>query len=138
MDNVRDLLNKSGYSDKAIDYYEKKLNVGKIENPDAYFMYTGPCGDTVEMFLKIESDIIKEAKFRAIGCAGSFVSGSALTEIIKGKTLDEAEGIDENDIISHLGKIPAPKIHCACLSKRTLQKAIRQYKEKSKKRGDEK
>ena len=129
MDEVRDLLKKSGYSDKAIEYYEKRLNVGEIEDPDAHFVYTGPCGDTMEVFLKINSNIIKEAKFRAIGCAGSFTSGSALTEMIKGKTLEKAEQIDENEIVTYLEGIPAPKIHCACLAKRTLQKAIEQYKE---------
>jgi len=128
MGEVRDLLRKSGYSDKAIKYYEKKLNVGEIENPDAYFVYTGPCGDTVEIFLKIESNTIKDAKFRAIGCAGSFASGSALTEMIKGKTLEEAEKIDEGDVLNHLEGIPAPKVHCTCLVKRTLQKAIKQYR----------
>jgi len=129
VEGVRDLLKKSGYSDRAIEYFERKLNVGKMENPDAHFTYTGPCGDTVEIFLKIESNIIVDAKFRAIGCAGSFVAGSALTEMIKGKTLEEAEKINEEDILKHLEGIPASKIHCACLVKRTLQKAIKQYRE---------
>ena len=132
MKEVRDLLKKSGYSDKAIDYYIKKVNVGEIENPSAHFSYTGPCGDTMEVYLKIEDGIIKDGKFRAIGCAGAFSSGSALMEMIKGKTLEEAEEIDEKDIIDHLEGIPAPKIHCACLSKRTLQKAIKRYKENAK------
>jgi nitrogen fixation NifU-like protein len=130
MSGARNLLEESGYSKKAIEYYETKLNVGEIKKPDSYFIYTGPCGDTMEMFLKIESNTITDAKFRAIGCAGSYVSASALTEMIKGKTIDEAMKIDEEDILSHLGKIPAPKIHCACLAKRTLQKAIKKYKEK--------
>jgi len=130
MGGVRTLLEKSGYSERAIEYYEKMLNVGEIKDPDAYFTYTGPCGDTMEMFLRIESNVIKDAKFRAIGCAGSYVSASALTKMIKGKTVDEAEKLDENDVLDHLGKIPAPKIHCACLAKRTLQRAIKQYKEK--------
>jgi len=128
MSEVRDLLKKSGYSDKAIEYYEKRVNVGDIKNPDAYFSYTGPCGDTMEIYLKIVSSVIIDAKFRAIGCAGSFVSGSALTEMIKGKTLEEAEEIDEGDILNHLEGIPAPKVHCACLTKRTLQKTIKRYK----------
>lgn len=132
MKEVRDLLKKSGYSDKAIEYYEKKVNVGEIENPDGHFVYTGPCGDTMEVYLKIEDGIIEDAKFRAIGCAGSFASGSALMQMIKGKTLEEAEKIDEKDILNHLEGIPAPKVHCACLSKRTLQKAIKQYKENAK------
>ena len=130
MSGVRTLLEKSGYSERAIEYYEKMLNVGEIKDPDAHFTYTGPCGDTMEMFLRIESNVIKDAKFRAIGCAGSYVSASALTKMIKGKTVDEAEKLDENDVLDHLGKIPAPKIHCACLAKRTLQRAIKQYKEK--------
>jgi len=130
MSQVRDLLKKSGYSDKAIEYYEKGVNVGGMENPDAYFSYTGPCGDTMEMYLKIESNAVKDAKFRAIGCAGSFASGSALTEMIKGATLEQAEKIDENAIVNYLGGLPPPKIHCACLTKRTLQKAINQYREK--------
>jgi len=129
MSGVRTLLEKSGYSEKAIEYYEKMLNVGEIKDPDAHFAYTGPCGDTMEMFLRIESHIITDAKFRAIGCAGSYASASALTEMIKGKTVEEAEKLDEQDILNHLGKIPAPKIHCACLAKRTLQEAIKQYKE---------
>ena len=132
MGGVRDLLKKSAYSDKAIEYYEKRVNVGDIKNPDAYFSYTGPCGDTMEVYLKIQGSMIKDAKFRAIGCAGSFVSGSALTEMVKGKTLEEAERVDEEDILHHLGGIPAPKVHCACLAKRTLQKAIKQYRDKDK------
>ena len=130
MSGVKTLLEKSGYSERAIEYYEKMLNVGEIKDPDAHFTYTGPCGDTMEMFLRIKSNIIADAKFRAIGCAGSYASASALTEMAKGKTVEEAEKLDEKDILNHLGKIPAPKIHCACLAKRTLQKAIKRYKKK--------
>ncbi len=130
MTGERDLLEKSGYSKKAIEYYETKLNVGKIQNPDAHFSYTGPCGDTMEIFLKIESNKITDAKFRAIGCAGSYVSASALTKMVKGKTVEEAKKLDEKDILNHLGKIPAPKIHCACLAKKTLQKALQEYENK--------
>ena len=126
MSEVVDLLKKSGYSNKAIEYYIKKVNVGEIKDPSVRFAYTGPCGDTMEVFLKIESNVIKDAKFRAIGCAGAFTSGSALMELIKGKTLEQAEKVEEEDIINHLGGIPKQKIHCACLAKRTLQKAIRQ------------
>ena len=132
MSEVVDLLKKSGYSNKAIEYYIKKVNVGEIKDPSVRFAYTGPCGDTMEVFLKIESNVIKDAKFRAIGCAGAFTSGSALMELIKGKTLEQAEKIEENDIINHLGGIPKQKIHCACLAKRTLQKAIGQYRKKTK------
>ena len=128
MSEVTDLLKKSGYSSRAIEYYVRKVNVGEIKDSSVRFAYTGPCGDTMEVFLKIESNVIKDAKFQAIGCAGAFVSGSALMELIKEKTLEQAEKIDEEDIINHLGSIPKQKIHCACLAKRTLQKAIKQYR----------
>lgn len=128
MEDVRKLLKQSGFSDKAIEYFEKKLNVGEIENPDAYYVYTGSCGDTVGIFLKISSNVIKDAKFMAIGCAGSFTCGSALCEMIKEKTLEEAKDIDERNIYNHLDGIPELKIDCATLVKTTLEKAIEQYR----------
>jgi len=128
MSEVRELLKKSGYSSRAIEYYIRKVNVGKIRDPSVRFAYTGPCGDTMEIFLKIESNVIKDAKFQAIGCAGAFASGSALMDLVKGKTLEQAEKIDEGDIMKHLGRIPKQKIHCACLAKRTFRKAIERYR----------
>jgi nitrogen fixation NifU-like protein len=110
MSEMQHLLKESGYSDKAIEYYQNKVNVGELSEPDAYAVYTGPCGDTMEIFLNVEDDVIKEAKFQAIGCAGAFSSGSALTEMIIGMTLEEAEKIDEEE----------------------MQKAIKDYKEKDK------
>ncbi|KAF5431870.1 nitrogen fixation protein NifU [Candidatus Methanophagaceae archaeon] len=130
MSELQDLLKESGYSDKAIEYYLNKVNVGELTEPDAHAIYTGPCGDTMEIFLNVKEGVIKEAKFQAIGCAGAFSSGSALTEMIIGMTLEEVEKIDEELIINYLGGIPRQKVHCTCLSKRTLQKAINNYKEK--------
>ncbi len=130
MSEMQDLLKESGYSEKAIEYYLNKVNVGEMSEPDAHAIYTGPCGDTMEIFLNVEDGVIKEAKFQAIGCAGAFSSGSALTEMIIGMTLEEAEEIEEDEIIEYLGGIPMQKVHCTCLSKRTLQKAIKDYKEK--------
>jgi len=128
MSEVRRLLEKSGYSSKAIEYYLKKVNVGRVENSSVHLAYTGPCDDTMEVYLKIESDVIKEAKFQAVGCAGAFSAGSALMEMVKEKRLEEAEKITEEDIIDFLGGIPKQKIHCACLAKRTLRNAIEKYR----------
>jgi len=72
MSEVRELLKKSGYSSEAIEYYLKKVNVGRIENPSVQSAYTGPCGDTMEVYLEIESDVIKDAKFQAIGLQEPF------------------------------------------------------------------
>jgi len=128
MSEVRELLQKAGYSSKAIEYYLNKVNVGRIENPSVQVAYTGPCGDTMEVCLRIESNVIKEAKFQAIGCAGAFSSASALMEMVNGKTLEEAEKITEENIIGFLEGIPKQKIHCACLAKRTLRRAIEKYR----------
>jgi nitrogen fixation NifU-like protein len=128
MDKIVELLKIPGYSSKAIEYYTKKINVGQIERPDVYSIYTGPCGDTMEIYLKIDSGLIKDAKFQATGCAGSFISGTALCNMIKGKTLDDAERLNEEDIIEHLEGLPQPEVHCACLAKKTLQKAINNKK----------
>jgi nitrogen fixation NifU-like protein len=122
-----ELLRKAGYSEKAIDYYIRKLNVGVIEGADATDSYTGLCGDSMRMYLKVEEDVIKDAKFQAIGCAGAFASGSALSEMVRGKTLKEAETITEWDVIKDLGELPGPKLHCARLAVDALRKSIESY-----------
>ncbi|KPJ56356.1 hypothetical protein AMJ49_05130 [Parcubacteria bacterium DG_74_2] len=127
MSKIVELLKKSGYSKKAIEYFVKKTNVGEIKDASVFFSFTGPCGDTIEIYLKIKHGIIKQAKFQATGCAGAFASGSALCEIIKGKTLDQAKNIKKQEIIKSLGGLPGLKIHCACLAKTTLNKAIEKY-----------
>ncbi|NQE46098.1 Iron-sulfur cluster assembly scaffold protein IscU 2 [ANME-1 cluster archaeon GoMg2] len=114
-EDIKHLLKISGYSNIAIEYFLEKVNVGEIDNPDAYFVHTGPCGDTM-------------AKFQAIGCAGAFSSGSALTEMIKGKTIEQAEKIEEGDVIDRLGGILGQKIHCTCLAKKTLKFALNEYR----------
>ena len=122
-----ELLRKAGYPEKAIDYYMMKLNVGVIEGAEAVDSFTGLCGDSMRIYLKVEDDVIKDAKFQAIGCAGAFASGSALTEMVKGKTLKEAEKITEHDILKDLEGLPGPKLHCARLSVDALRKSIESY-----------
>jgi NifU-like protein involved in Fe-S cluster formation len=104
------------------------VNLGFVKNPSVEVAYTGPCADTMEVYLKIGSNIIKEAKIQAIDCAGAISSRSALMEMVKEKTLQEAEKITEEDIINFLEGLPKPKTHCACLAKRTLQRAIGKYR----------
>ena len=127
MEKIIELLKKSGYSKKAIQYFIKKVNVGEIKNPSIFLSYTGPCGDTIEIQLIIKQGIIKKAKFQATGCAGAFTAGSALCEMIKEKQLAEALKIEIEEIIKHLEGLPKSKIHCACLVKRTLEKAIAKF-----------
>lgn len=127
-----ELLEISGYSEKAIEYYAKKVNVGVIENADAAVAYTGPCGDAIKVYLKVNKNgTIEDAKFQYLGCPGSASSGSALTNLVKGKTLEEAKKITEADILKELGGLPESKLHCPKLAVTTLLKTIAEYKEKS-------
>ncbi|MCK4421511.1 iron-sulfur cluster assembly scaffold protein [candidate division WOR-3 bacterium] len=87
----------------------------------------------MEFYLKIRLGIIVDAKFQTTGCTAARASGSALTKIIKGKTLKEAEEINPEVIIDHIGGLPPLKVHCACLAKTTLEKAIEQYRKMEKK-----
>jgi nitrogen fixation NifU-like protein len=121
------LLTKAGYSEKAIDYYIRKLNVGIIEGAEAADSHMGFCGDSMKVYMKVEEGVIRNAKFQAIGCAGAFASGSALTEMVRGKTLKEAEKITEQDVLTDLGELPGPKIHCARLAVDALRKTIESY-----------
>ncbi|MCK4661380.1 MAG: iron-sulfur cluster assembly scaffold protein [Bacteroidales bacterium] len=116
------------YSAKSIEYDEKRINIGKIENPSAYFKYSGPCGDTMEVYLNIKSNVITDVKFQTTGCTAARSSGSAVSIIVDGKILEDAEKITTEDIIDHLDGLPPPKKHCACLARTTLLKAIEKYK----------
>ena len=125
-----ELLKESGFSDKAIDYYTRKVNVGILSNPSISFSYTGHCGDTMIIYLQIDSNIIIDAKFGVIGCAGAFSAGSALIEIIKGKNILTAKNITEEDIIEHLGGVPSTKIDCVYLARKAFEQTLELFKEK--------
>jgi NifU-like protein involved in Fe-S cluster formation len=126
-----ELLKEAGYSEKVIDIYRNKVNVGVIRNPDVDLTYTGPCGDTMKLCLKINEDgVVEDAKFQYLGCPGAASSGSAITTIVKGKTLEEARRITEHDIIQELGGLPESKLHCPKLAVTTLQKAIAKYEDR--------
>jgi nitrogen fixation NifU-like protein len=127
-EGLKELLRKAGYSEKAIDYYIKKRNVGVIEGAEAAESHTGLCGDSMRVYLKIEKGLIIDAKFQAVGCAGAFASGSALTEMVKGRTLEAAEKITEHEVTRDLGKLPGPKLHCVRLAVDALRKSIASHK----------
>jgi nitrogen fixation NifU-like protein len=125
-----ELLKKSGYSKKAIEYYRNETNVGIIKNSTVSFIYKGVCGDTMKIYLMIKSNIIIDAKFEAIGCAGAFTAGSALMELLKNKSVAEARKICELDIVNHLGSVPNKKQDCIYLAIKTLQKTLNSMKGK--------
>ena len=119
---------ESGYSKKAIELYVNNVNVGTLENPSVVTTFLGPCGDLIKLYLRFsEKDVIKEAKFYYLGCPGSAASASAMTTLLKGKTVNQAKKMTEDDILMELGGLPKSKLDCAKLSIKTLRKAIAEY-----------
>ena len=130
------LLAESGYPKKAIELYVNNVNVGALENPDVVTTYLGPCGDLIKLYLRIDQKgIIEDAKFYYLGCPGSASSASAMTELLKGKTVDEAKKITEEDVLNALGGLPKRKLDCPKIAIKTLRKAIAEY-EKQKGRSE--
>ena len=122
------LMVESGYSSKAIKYYVDNVNVGKLENPTVVTTFLGPCGDLIKLYLKINKEnVIEDAKFYYLGCPGSASSASAMTTLLKGKTINQAKKMTGNDILAELGGLPKSKLDCATLSIKTLRKAIAEY-----------
>lgn len=123
-----ELLRESGYSDKAIELYLNKVNVGILEKPDIVETYTGPCGDVVRLYLILDrNNLIEDAKFQSLGCPGVATAASAMTNLLKGKTIEAAKEMTEEDVFNELGGLPDPKIDCIELVMRTLRKAIASY-----------
>ena len=128
LENIRELLSDSGYSDKAIMYFLNKTNMGILPEADQVTELTGQCGDTMKIYLKLEDGRIKDAKIQVLGCPGAIASAMAAMELIRGKTIEEAMEIKDRDIFRMLGEIPDQKQHCIRLTNKTIQKAIQEYK----------
>uniref|UniRef100_A0A8C9GUZ2 NIF system FeS cluster assembly NifU N-terminal domain-containing protein n=1 Tax=Piliocolobus tephrosceles TaxID=591936 RepID=A0A8C9GUZ2_9PRIM len=122
-----------GYSDNVKDHFNKPRNVGSFDknekNVGTSIVGKASCGDVIKLQLKIEGDVIKDARFMAFGCGSAIASSSYATELIKGKTIDEALKIKNNDIASHLS-LPPVKIHCSLLAEDAIKHAIKNYREK--------
>jgi nitrogen fixation NifU-like protein len=133
-DDVYRMLSESGYSDKAIEYFQARENIGVLEDAEQITDLTGPCGDTMKISLNIKDDRIDDAKIQVLGCPGAVASGCAVVKLAKGKSLEEAGKIDMEVLYKDLEKLPDKKVHCARLALKTLQKALEEYEKKGRQR----
>ena len=130
-----------GYSKKVMEHFMNPRNVGVIENPDGYGKVGNPvCGDVMEIFISVKDDIITDIKFRTFGCGSAIATSSMVTELAKGKHVDEAMKITRGDVATELEGLPAQKMHCSNLAADALHEAIKDYKKKkeNKEKGGEK
>jgi nitrogen fixation NifU-like protein len=119
------------YSDKVLDHFRNPRNVGEIENPDGVGVEGNPvCGDLMQIQIKVEDDRIKDIKFKTFGCGSAIATSSMVTELAKGKTLDEAMTITRADVAKELDGLPPQKMHCSNLAADALHKAIEDYRKK--------
>jgi nitrogen fixation protein NifU and related proteins len=123
-------MTQTGYSEKAAKYFLNRPHMGRIENADQVSDFEGSCGDTMTIYLKFSGDIIEDVKYEVMGCAGAISAAMAAVDIIKGKDLDFARGINDGDIFKTLESIPEKKHHCIQLAVKTLHKAIDEYRSK--------
>jgi len=119
------------YSDIVMDHFANPRNVGEMPDADGIGMEGNPtCGDAMEIFIKVKDDVIVDAKFRTFGCGAAIAVSSMVTEMVKGKTLDEALAISKEAVANELGGLPPQKMHCSNLGADALRKAIEDYRTK--------
>jgi NifU-like protein len=119
----------SVYSDKVMDHFMNPRNVGEIDNPDGIGEVGNPvCGDMMTFYIKVKDNRLEDVKFKTFGCASAIASSSALTEIVKGMTLDEAAKVTNQDIANYLGGLPEEKMHCSVMGREALEAAIAHYR----------
>jgi len=115
------------YSDIVIDHAMNPRNVGDMQDADGFAKVTGPCGDTMEIWIRVNNNAIARATFMTDGCGTSIASGSMVTEMAKGKSISEAGKITRRDVLDALGRLPEESEHCALLAANTLKAALRDY-----------
>lgn len=116
------------YTEKVMDHFENPRNVGEIENPDGVGQVGNPtCGDIMKIYLKVKDNVIEDVKFKTFGCGAAIATSSMVTEMVKGKSLDEALKISNKMVAEALGGLPPKKMHCSNLAADALHAAIQDY-----------
>ena len=118
------------YNEKVMEYFYNPRNVGEIEDANGVGeVGNAQCGDIMRVFLKIKGEVIEDVSFQTFGCGAAIATSSIATEMIKGKTIDEALALSNKDVVEELGGLPAAKIHCSVLAEQAIKAAIKNYKE---------
>jgi len=126
--NIRSL-----YSEKVMEHFKNPRNVGEIENPDGTGHVGNPvCGDIMELYIRVNDDVITDAKFKTFGCGAAIATSSMVTEMVKGKTIEEALEISNHAVAEALDGLPPIKMHCSVLAEEALKSAIDDYLNNSK------
>ena len=120
------------YTETVMDHFMNPRNVGEIENPDGVGQVgNAKCGDIMKMYLKIKNNIIEDVKFETFGCGSAIASSSMATELIKGKTIEDALAVTNKQVVDALGGLPAHKLHCSVLAEEAIKAAVKDYYDKN-------
>ena len=119
------------YNEKVMDHFSNPRNVGEIPDADGVGTVGNPvCGDIMKIYIKVKDNIIEDIKFKTFGCGAAIATSSMVTEIVKGKSIDEALKINNKQVAEALGGLPPIKMHCSNLAADALHEAIKDYKKK--------
>lgn len=122
------------YTETVMDHFRNPRNVGRIENADGIGeVGNAKCGDIMKIYLKINNDIIEDVKFETFGCGSAIASSSMATELIKGKSINEAVELSNKAVIEALGGLPPVKVHCSVLAEQAIKSALYDYAQKTSK-----
>ena len=120
------------YSDKVMDHFMNPRNVGKLDNPSGVGQVgNARCGDIMKIYIQVEDGVITDVKFNTFGCASAIASSSMATELIKGKPIDQALALTNQEVVDALGGLPAHKLHCSVLAEEAVKSAIQDYYDKN-------
>ena len=119
------------YTEQVMDHFMNPRNMGEMENPDGVgTVGNAKCGDIMRIYIKVENEVITDVKFKTFGCGAAIATSSKATELVKGKTIDEALQITNKAVMEALGGLPPVKVHCSVLAEEALHAAIQDYKDR--------
>ena len=119
------------YTEQVMDHFMNPRNMGEMENADGVgTVGNAKCGDIMRIYIKVENDVITDVKFKTFGCGAAIATSSKATELVKGRTLDEALAITNKQVMESLGGLPPVKVHCSVLAEEALHAAIQDYKDR--------